>query len=235
MNKQTTKNEFGKLVRKLRMERGWSQVELADRLNALSVKSAASGTIPRLFRNINVSSWENQGVLPRRSVMLMLAELFDVKPEDLIPATAAVYNYKNVRPCEQITEKEVIYAFGREHLYLVPEQGLPKTVLVDDIHQVLVTPTQEVIPIEGLDLTKNQLFTDRIYDFDNYLTRDEAKAAQEVFLMPLQQVKELMGWYRFDEKKDAFCRESTGEKVQFASKDYGVTYLAYADVPGVTL
>ena len=78
MNKQTTKNEFGRLVRKLRMERGWSQVELADRLNALSVKSAASGTIPRLFRNINVSSWENQGVLPRRSVMLMLAELFDV-------------------------------------------------------------------------------------------------------------------------------------------------------------
>lgn len=61
--------KFGNFIYKLRVEKGLTQAEVAQKL---SVTSAA------------VSKWENGSAKPRYEVLLQLAEIFKVSTEELV-------------------------------------------------------------------------------------------------------------------------------------------------------
>ncbi len=61
--------DFGTLLFKLRKEKGWTQTELADKLNVT---------------NQAVSKWETGDSYPETSQLLKLSELFDISIDDLL-------------------------------------------------------------------------------------------------------------------------------------------------------
>ncbi len=62
-------NEFGALLFKLRKDKGWTQTELADKLNVT---------------NQAVSKWETGESYPEMPQLLKLSELFDITVDDLL-------------------------------------------------------------------------------------------------------------------------------------------------------
>ncbi len=78
-------NAFGKLLYDLRKSKGWTQTELADKLNVT---------------NQAVSKWENGECYPETAILKPLAKLFDVTVDELL-------NGKIKEKTESVAEERV--------------------------------------------------------------------------------------------------------------------------------
>ena len=65
--------EFSQIVKSLRLERGWSQQEVADRLGV---------------SNKTISKWESGGGFPDIAILPALAELYGVTADDILAGEA---------------------------------------------------------------------------------------------------------------------------------------------------
>lgn len=107
-------NEIGRFLRKLRTEKGWTQSELADRLNV---------------SNRSISRWENGATMPDLSLLLELSELYLVSVDEILRAGSEVKNmeennvvarvadYSSIR--EAKVSRRLQYMFGFSILCMI--------------------------------------------------------------------------------------------------------------------
>jgi len=74
---------FGARVKTLRLEAGWSMKQLGEKIGEVSGTSFAQTT---------VSNWENKGAEPPYSVLIVMANLFQVSTDYLVGNTPTIQN-----------------------------------------------------------------------------------------------------------------------------------------------
>ncbi|EOO24093.1 XRE family transcriptional regulator [Bacillus thuringiensis] len=74
---------FGARVKTLRLEAGWSMKQLGEKIGEVSGTSFAQTT---------VSNWENKGAEPPYSVLVVMANLFQVSTDYLVGNTQTIQN-----------------------------------------------------------------------------------------------------------------------------------------------
>ncbi|CDN39440.1 helix-turn-helix domain-containing protein [Bacillus thuringiensis] len=74
---------FGARVKTLRLEAGWSMKQLGEKIGEVSGTSFAQTT---------VSNWENKGAEPPYSVLIVIANLFQVSTDYLVGNTKTIQN-----------------------------------------------------------------------------------------------------------------------------------------------
>ena len=99
--------DFGRRVRKRRNELGWTQSDLAARLN---------------ITHQAVSKWENGVALPDITILFSLSQLFSTSMEELLTGDApAAAGHKSSSAC-RITNSQAILFFiaGYSPLSVIP-------------------------------------------------------------------------------------------------------------------
>lgn len=74
---------FGTRVKTLRLEAGWSMKQLGEKIGEVSGTNFAQTT---------VSNWENKGAEPPYSVLVVMANLFQVSTDYLVGNTQTIQN-----------------------------------------------------------------------------------------------------------------------------------------------
>ena len=104
---------FGKILKELRIEKGYTQMKLASKLG---ISRSA------------VSMWEIGESEPDSAVLCKIAELFDVSTDYLLGVSKQI-SYKNVSKTNMIKT----FAFGDRLKYLRKEYGLSQKALADKV------------------------------------------------------------------------------------------------------
>ncbi|MDM5152524.1 helix-turn-helix transcriptional regulator [Bacillus sp. DX1.1] len=76
---------FGARVKTLRLENGWSMKQLGEEIGNVTGTSFAQTTI---------SNWENKGAEPPYSILIVIANLFDVSTDFLVGNTKKIKEEK---------------------------------------------------------------------------------------------------------------------------------------------
>ncbi|WP_440604700.1 helix-turn-helix domain-containing protein [Bacillus sp. GB_SG_008] len=114
---------FGARVKTLRLENGWSMKQLGEEIGNITGTSFAQTTI---------SNWENKGAEPSYSILVVIANLFEVSTDFLVGNTKKIKEEKLFMEEEQ-TKKDL----DIEEKELEQNRELP--FMTQDLYQELLT------------------------------------------------------------------------------------------------
>jgi len=218
------------------MKNGMTMGELA---NALSRYVGIEGA----YKTVNVSSWENQGAIPRGKTREALSQLFDVSLEYLLGEDDR-YGYSAAKPeKEKIKEGNII-----KHEQLLRYSGEPVWIVTNEASGIgcygIISAEREMILLEsgtGIKISSLEYTVKRVAnpleDMIAFagglpLSREAAKKKEVVYISvvgPMYVKTYMNGWYKYCEELKGFQKENKATLV-LSECEFNVSYYAFNDI-----
>lgn len=144
---------FGARVKTLRLEAGWSMKQLGEKIGEVNGTSFAQTT---------VSNWENKGAEPPYSVLIVMANLFQVSTDYLVGNTQTIQNRELA-----LKEHQTKINNGIEDTEVEQNRELP--FMTNDLYEDLLT----------LPLNKKEQLEKQLHEYTEFISYKYEKLQEE--------------------------------------------------------
>lgn len=216
---------FAERVKQRRSYLLLSQRDLARKMTELDRKH-------RTITVWNVQGYE-RGHIPYNFSLLLLCEALKVTLDYLLGVThlgdvdwdkSLVVRNDGSTPLS----REDLQNYGGLPVWVRPkdDRSAEYCALVDDVHYALVSLQHGSVPFDDIDGT---VWVEPSFYRDDILSREEAEAADRVFILPVRasfDAKRLFrGWYVYDAEQKMFVAEE--RDWVFSASEYGIRYIGF--------
>lgn len=209
-DKLEKKRKTASIIKKLRIEKGYSQEDLVTKINDELKK-----TDDKVFAQSSLSNWENAVYYPSPKYIVILSKIFDVDAAYIMGAqlyAKKIYNQDNKEIANKGLKKidiNYIEKYSGQPVYYMYTQEKGTWGLISNDAQKLVLPDETSIPITSV---KNTLYTSPIpfmYGIDSDckpLNSADIKRIGKVWVEGVggsfEARQKIKGWYRYDKRRN---------------------------------